>query len=478
MMFCGGALLIFVGCHGLFLVASPAARCTTTTTTLRSTAAAASSSTTSTFQWSHHWYPVMPLSYANDKRPNAFELLGKRLVLWKSNETWSCVADACPHRLAPLSCGSVTKRGALTCRFHGWSFGADGACMEIPNAIDPVDPSLSCAEAFPVREVGGLLWVWPDSKSALAAAAASVALPPSPPTEWVMTTPPVSYESMLENSMDPSHAPFLHEFAKDRMIPMSSVSVGRDDATGFTIFHNGYREANEGMLATRNFVAPSLVDVTYKLPTGKIQHYPVFFTPSNPLETRVIAGLGALSLAKWLPRWCADFLHVLLFTRDALWKFNDQDRLVMMGQDVAQLAEGKTQAAHTGRTTPSDVGVEVFKRWIDRSGKPFAPGTSSSQLANFDETRSRWYVHGRHCPSCQRGLAFIDASRKLFGRLGLLAAAAAAVLVTVGRTYPAVYAIVAALAAYGTSRYADQLQAALFGKQKELWIPQVYRQPA
>lgn len=38
------------------------------------------------------------------KKPNAIQLLGKELVLWKNDEgQWVCMDDQCSHRLAPLS---------------------------------------------------------------------------------------------------------------------------------------------------------------------------------------------------------------------------------------------------------------------------------------------------------------------------------------------------------------------------------------
>ena len=44
--------------------------------------------------------------------PSPVQLLGQRLVLWRDAEQqWRCFADACPHRLAPLS--GVTSEKSL-----------------------------------------------------------------------------------------------------------------------------------------------------------------------------------------------------------------------------------------------------------------------------------------------------------------------------------------------------------------------------
>jgi phenylpropionate dioxygenase-like ring-hydroxylating dioxygenase large terminal subunit len=38
------------------------------------------------FDWNRAWYPIAPLEYLNADAPNAVKLLGKRMVLWCSNQ--------------------------------------------------------------------------------------------------------------------------------------------------------------------------------------------------------------------------------------------------------------------------------------------------------------------------------------------------------------------------------------------------------
>ena len=52
----------------------------------------------------------------DDTIPHAFTLLGEPIVFWKDNAgEWQCVADKCPHRLAPLSEGRVDEQGRIEC---------------------------------------------------------------------------------------------------------------------------------------------------------------------------------------------------------------------------------------------------------------------------------------------------------------------------------------------------------------------------
>ena len=90
--------------------------------------------------------------------PYAFDLLGKRLVLWQDgDQQLRCFEDKCPHRLAPLSEGRIHSDGTLMCSYHGWRFQGDGACVDIPQSLNAkanataCASSRSCAKAHPVK---------------------------------------------------------------------------------------------------------------------------------------------------------------------------------------------------------------------------------------------------------------------------------------------------------------------------------------
>jgi phenylpropionate dioxygenase-like ring-hydroxylating dioxygenase large terminal subunit len=69
-------------------------------------------------------------------------------------------ADRCPHRLVPLSAGTVDG-GVLQCRYHGWQFDETGQCVAVPsNGSDGNIPP--CADLPPgpaAREDDGAVWV-------------------------------------------------------------------------------------------------------------------------------------------------------------------------------------------------------------------------------------------------------------------------------------------------------------------------------
>ncbi|KAJ1460228.1 hypothetical protein M885DRAFT_510036 [Pelagophyceae sp. CCMP2097] len=419
----------------------------------------------------------MPTSYADPLRPTAFDLLGTSLVIWKSGASWSTADDACPHRLAPLSTARVEEDGTLRCRFHGWRFDADGACVEIPNADAKTSSKLcntekTSAGTYPTLDVGGLLWVWPTAGDFAAAAnGPQPAIDASaPPKDWIMTVSPISYESMVENAMDPSHAPFLHEgtFAASDFTPMDRYNVAEKPCkSGFTVAHGGYSTKNVGMEATRAFSAPAYVNVTYDKTDGKRQMFDLYFTPATAFSTRVITNIGLPTPPKWAPEWVFDAAHSFFFTSDALWRFNDQDRYMMMGQD-----RNNVKFEQLAMTT-SDVGVATFRNWLSNCAAPLAFEPQLNPQP-WTEASSRWHGHTKHSPQCRRTLARLDVATMVFGRGALASALVALALAAAGRAANGVAPLAVAVASYGAARWADRIRRAFFGREPEAWLTKVF----
>ena len=69
-------------------------------------------------------------------------------------------ADHCPHRLVPLSAGTVDG-GALRCSYHGWEFAADGRCVALPSLGPDASPPprATLPPGPPAREQDGQVWL-------------------------------------------------------------------------------------------------------------------------------------------------------------------------------------------------------------------------------------------------------------------------------------------------------------------------------
>jgi phenylpropionate dioxygenase-like ring-hydroxylating dioxygenase large terminal subunit len=101
------------------------------------------------------FHPVLS-ARALRKKPVKVELAGRAYVLFRDGTgRAAALADACPHRFAPLSAGRVRSDGRLECPYHGWNFDADG------RGRSPSQPELKrCdARAFQLVERHGYLWL-------------------------------------------------------------------------------------------------------------------------------------------------------------------------------------------------------------------------------------------------------------------------------------------------------------------------------
>ncbi|NMO20891.1 Rieske 2Fe-2S domain-containing protein [Pyxidicoccus fallax] len=102
-----------------------------------------------------HFHPVLP-SRSLGKQPVRVELAGRAYALFRdATGKPAALADACPHRFAPLSKGKVRPDGRLQCPYHGWRFDAEG------RGANPAQPDLRhCnTRSFQVVERYDYLWL-------------------------------------------------------------------------------------------------------------------------------------------------------------------------------------------------------------------------------------------------------------------------------------------------------------------------------
>ncbi len=82
---------------------------------------------------------------------------GIELAAWRGHDgaahLWE---DRCPHRGMRLSFGFV-RGDRLTCIYHGWEYGDDGACRKVPAHPEMIPPASLCANVYPVTEKHGMI---------------------------------------------------------------------------------------------------------------------------------------------------------------------------------------------------------------------------------------------------------------------------------------------------------------------------------
>lgn len=167
----------------------------------------------------NQWYAVEFGQWVNDQ-PVLARVHGHDLVLWRSpNGTVNAQSDLCVHRGGSLAGGSVVG-DCVQCPYHGWRYGADGACVEIPaNRPDLPIPKKARVDTYPCIERYGFVWVFlgdlaPEHR------------PPMPELEGLEEhtearaegyravigefTWQANYDRVLENAVDIAHTPFVH----------------------------------------------------------------------------------------------------------------------------------------------------------------------------------------------------------------------------------------------------------------------------
>nr|WP_174505960.1 Rieske 2Fe-2S domain-containing protein [Acinetobacter sp. Marseille-Q1620] len=111
--------------------------------------------------WKKFWIPVLRSAALEvDGAPKKVEILCEKYVAFRGNNgKVGFLYEACPHRGVSLAMGR-NENNRLTCIFHGWSFDADGHCTHMPTEKDQSFCSKVKGQGFPVKEAGGIVWVY------------------------------------------------------------------------------------------------------------------------------------------------------------------------------------------------------------------------------------------------------------------------------------------------------------------------------
>ncbi len=169
----------------------------------------------------HCWYVVGTVDQATLSASGPLRVTLREIdyVIWRASDgSLTATRDRCPHREAPLSEGEL-KDGCITCAYHGWRFGKEGMCIEIPSARPeiPIPKSAHLAMAS-IEEHYGLLWLCPgeprqnvprlgvDSDQSFTRLNTPIQIWHCSPTR------------MIDNMLDVSHFPYTHRgtFGRDQ----------------------------------------------------------------------------------------------------------------------------------------------------------------------------------------------------------------------------------------------------------------------
>lgn len=160
-----------------------------------------------------YWMPVLiSTELQADGDTLRIRLLGEDLIAFRDSEGRVGVLGAhCPHRGAALFYGRNEDAG-LRCIYHGWKFGVDGRCLDMPS--EPAETNFKKNirhTAYPARERNGVVWVYMGRLDPP---------PPLPALEWNLIPESQRYlakrvqscnwAQAIEGEIDQSHVSFIH----------------------------------------------------------------------------------------------------------------------------------------------------------------------------------------------------------------------------------------------------------------------------
>jgi len=185
-------------------------------------------------------FPRLPYGWFVVARSHEIPVAGVRsyryfdqdLVLYRAADGTAYAVEAyCPHLGAHLGEGGCVVDDSLRCPFHGWRFGPDGRCVEVP--YSPRLPRVG-VRTWPLVERAGLVFLWHDADGG----APGFDLPAFEgddytdrrEVDWVVRTHP---QELMENTADIAHFGFLHGARNHRYLhdwdsdgPLAATRIG------------------------------------------------------------------------------------------------------------------------------------------------------------------------------------------------------------------------------------------------------------
>ncbi|MDR7083272.1 nitrite reductase/ring-hydroxylating ferredoxin subunit [Arthrobacter ginsengisoli] len=161
-----------------------------------------------------YWQPAL-LSQeipAPDSAPVRVKILGENLVAIRATDgTTALIQERCPHRGASLFFGRNEEQG-IRCVYHGWKFGTDGQCVDMPN--EPAESDFFQkvkAVVYPTKEMGGIVWAYlGDAEHQPELPKFEWAQVPESHRHMTKVTLDSNYLQSVEGDIDSSHTAFLH----------------------------------------------------------------------------------------------------------------------------------------------------------------------------------------------------------------------------------------------------------------------------
>jgi 5,5'-dehydrodivanillate O-demethylase oxygenase subunit len=194
-----------------------------------------------------YWWPVW-FEEKIENKPIMIKLLGETFVLFRDGKGKIGMLDhICAHRRASLEFGRVEERG-IRCCYHGWLYGADGQCVEMP--AEPPGSRLYeevKQRAAQIQVAAGLVFAYiGPAPVPVLPRYDLLALDDCDRTIWA-SDDHCNWAQRAENGMDPYHSMALHASV------YPSIALKRPEIE-YTPTWYGFRTASQYPGGARNIV--------------------------------------------------------------------------------------------------------------------------------------------------------------------------------------------------------------------------------
>ena len=263
------------------------------------------------------WYLAFHGSFLKKGKLESKEILGEKIVFGRDSYGQPfALRDNCPHRGVPLSAGSFDGE-TIQCCYHGWQFGCDGVCKNIP-AMDPmskVDFSKISAFRYLVREINGTVWVYiPEKKLP------NIQPKVEPPNLLLLpgekflhverVVLPTNIDHSVIGLVDPAHVTFVHQSWYWRSAKGLRLKEKNFEPTpmGFKMVRHKPSTNSKGYSVLKGGTS---TEITFEIPGNRTEHIQVgeknqivsitTLTPLNEHSTELNhIFYSSLRLVNWL----------------------------------------------------------------------------------------------------------------------------------------------------------------------------------
>ena len=221
------------------------------------------------------WHCLGLAADYKDGKPHGINIFGTRIVVFQGEDGKLAAIDAyCPHMGADLAIGCV-KGNSVVCKFHGWSWGADGVCNDIPYAKRI--PPKARIKTWETCEQNKMLFVWndPEGNGPTPDVAIPRIEPCFKPDEWsdwsvVTWTIKINCRELIDNIADMAH--FVSVHGSDNVVYFADIFEDHKATQVMVGLNTKLGGANEYLTTIASYYGPAY-QITHMF--GSMGGYPV-----------------------------------------------------------------------------------------------------------------------------------------------------------------------------------------------------------